>query len=119
MKYTTLLAAVFISILSVRPAFAMSCQAQMNEKTFAGQQVDVSDIKIDLENDMFIWIGLIGQKTMTVYLMRPATEAEKEQAYKEGERTPPSNTGIASRDVTLADLTAGSSLGEYNVKCSQ
>lgn len=65
------------------------------------EQVDVSNYKIDLGNDEYIWISYDDKHTdkVSIHLMRPATEAEMKQARLEGERGPPTATGIAHETI--------------------
>jgi hypothetical protein len=80
--------AVLAAIFGNHAAWALSCQARQGQTVFNGAGVDDSDIQIKLSGGRFVWIGLIGQETMTVSLMRPATQVEMKEASLNGDKTP-------------------------------
>jgi hypothetical protein len=111
--------AVLAAIFGSHAAWALSCQARQGQTIFKGAGVDGSDIQIKLSGGRFVWIGLIGQQTMTVDLMRPATQAEMQEASRNGEKTPPTSTGTAHADASLVKLQSGVEVGGYVVMCGQ
>jgi hypothetical protein len=111
--------AVLAAIFGNHAAWALSCQARQGQTVFKGVGVDESDIQIKLSGARFVWIGLIGQETMTVGLMRPATQVEMEEASRNGDRNPPTATETAHADASLAKLLSGVEVGGYVVTCGQ
>jgi hypothetical protein len=111
--------AVLAAIFGSHASWALSCQARQGQKIFKGAEVDGSDIQIKLSGGRFVWIGLIGQETMNVSLMRPATQAEMQESSRNGEKTPPTATETAHADASLTNLQSGVELGGYLVTCGQ
>ena len=111
--------AVLAAIFGNHAAWALSCQVRQGLTIFKGDGVDGSDIQIRLSGGQFIWIGLIGQQSMTVGLMRPATQAEMQEASRNGDKTPPTATETAHADASLVKLQSGVEVGGYLVMCGQ
>lgn len=119
MKKAVMSLAVLAAMFGNAAAWALSCQARQGQAVFTGAGVDESDIQIKLRGGRFVWIGLIGQETMTVGLMRPATQVEKEEASRNGDKTPPTSTETAHADASLMTLLSGVEVGGYVVMCGQ
>jgi hypothetical protein len=111
--------AVLAAIFGNHAAWALSCQARQGQTVFNGAGVDDSDIQIKLSGGRFVWIGLIGQETMTVSLMRPATQVEMKEASLNGDKTPPTSTETAHAVASLTKLLSGVEVGGYAVMCGQ
>lgn len=119
MKSAVTSLAVLAMTFGNHTACALSCQARQGQTVFNGAGVDRSDIQIKLNGGRFLWIGLIGQETMTVSLMRPATRVEMEAASRNGDKTPPTATETDHADVSLVKLQSGIAVGGYVVMCGQ
>lgn len=107
------------ALLGSHAAWALTCQARQGPAVFQGADVDASDMKIDLGGGRFVWVGLIGQPTMSVDLMRPATRTEMAHASRNGERTPPTAAAAAHADASPAKLKSGVEVGGYVVTCAE
>jgi hypothetical protein len=100
-------------------AVALTCQAQQGAVVVKGAQADESDIQITLPRGRFIWVALIGEPSLTVDLMRPATKAEMADAAAQGDKDPPTSASAAHVDATEAQLAAGVRLGTFVVTCKR
>jgi hypothetical protein len=98
-------AAIVAVVAQTSSAFALTCFATVetidqkrgpfissknaNKSIYGATSTSPHDMKINLSNGRFIWIGGLDQQKLEIYIMRPTTAAE---AAESDERFPPTVT---------------------------